>query len=380
LNNRYHQWLLELTNLPTAAGCEDRVIQWVGNYVKNKRNVRLSRDRYGNLTLKRSGGAGGAGGTGRPLYITAHMDHPAFVVREVVSDRCVHAEFRGGVGRDYFVGSPVKLFHEDDKPGRGVIRAFVNPAGQSSAMLGTDDSDKHVAVDFKRKVNAQVGDVLMWDVGQARIAGDRLRAPACDDLVGVAAALAAFDQLGRYRNVRVLLTRAEELGFIGAIAACKAKSIPKSARLLCLEASKSFAESPIGGGPIVRTGDYSTTFDPKLTYQVSRIAAKLAQQDESFKWQRKLMPGGTCEVTAFQSYGYTATCLCVPLGNYHNMNEQKKKIDAETISVADFDGLVRLLVEIGRKLDTPNAPGSSGGVQSMRDRLDRLFESRRHVL
>lgn len=371
MTTRYHRWLLELTNLPTAAGREDRVIEWVRQYVKRKRNVTMSRDRFGNLTLKRGGGKG------RPLYITAHMDHPAFVVCEVVNDRRVIAQFRGGVARDYFVGTPVKLFHGEGKPKRGVIRAFVKPPGRSSHMLGTDDSDKHLAVDFKGKTAAAVGDVLMWDVGPARITRGQLRAPACDDLIGVTAALAAFDQLGRQPHVRVLLTRAEEVGFIGAIAACKAKSIPKTARLLCLEASKSFPESPIGGGPIVRTGDYATTFDPQLTYEVGRVAAQLAAQDPTFIWQRKLMPGGTCEATAFQTYGYTATCLCAALGNYHNMNEKTGKIDAEYISIADFDGLVRLLVQAGRKLDTS---GKSAAVAPMRDRLDDLFESRRWVL
>jgi len=100
----------------------------------------------------------------------------------------------------------------------------------------------------------------------------------------------------------------------------------------------------------------------------------MAEADDSFRWQRKLMPGGTCEASAFLSYGYTSTCLCLPLGNYHNMNERTGRIAAETISVSDFDGLVRLLVEIGRRLDKPaKAP-------PLRERLDGLFARRRAVL
>jgi endoglucanase len=218
----------------------------------------------------------------------------------------------------------------------------------------------------------------MWDVGPARIKGDRLLAPACDDVAGVAAALAAYDAMGRVRtDVRLLFTRAEEIGFIGAIAAAKAGLIPRKARLICLENSRSYAESPIGGGPIVRVGDYTSTFDPDLTYRVGRVAAALAEKDKSFRYQRRLMPGGTCEASAFQAYGYTATCLCLPLGNYHNMNEAARggpRIDAETISIRDFDGLVRLLVAVAQQLDVP------GKSPSLVQRLDELFATRGGVL
>jgi endoglucanase len=365
---KYHDWLRQLTSLPTAAGREDHVIAWVERFVARRRNVKLSRDRFGNITLSRSGASGG-----RPIYFTAHMDHPAFVVRDVIGARQVTAAFRGGVAREYFKGTKVLLHHHDAKPQRGVVRDFVK-LEDNVTDLGADDSEKLLDVRFDHDVASEPGDVITWDVGDARIDGDRLHAPACDDLAGLAAALAAFDALGQYPNVRVLLTRAEEVGFIGAIAACKAKSIPKNARLICLENSKSYAESPIGGGPIVRVGDYTSTFDPDLTYRVGRIAAGIAEADDAFRWQRKLMPGGTCEASAFLSYGYTATCLCLPLGNYHNMNERTGRIAAETISVSDFDGLVRLLVETGRRLDEPDK------APPLRQRLDGLFAQRRGVL
>ena len=113
----------------------------------------------------------------------------------------------------------------------------------------------------------------------------------------------------------MLLTRGEEVGFLGAIGACKAGTIPRAGRIIALENSKSFAESPIGSGPIVRVGDRTSTFDPDLTYRIGRIAADITAADSTFRWQRKLMPGGTCEASAYQAYGYTATCLCLPLGN-----------------------------------------------------------------
>ncbi len=92
-------------------------------------------------------------------------------------------------------------------------------------------------------------------------------APACDDLAGCAAALGWLDRArtdpGR-RHFGVLFTRAEEVGFIGAIHASKSGSIPREARLLSIEASRASAEAPIGGGPVVRVGDASTVFDREI--------------------------------------------------------------------------------------------------------------------
>ena len=88
----------------------------------------------------------------------------------------------------------------------------------------------------------------------------------------------------------MLFTRAEEVGFIGAIGATKSGIIPKRSTLLCLENSKSFAESPIGGGPIIRLGDRLSTFDPELNAKLVVIAEALVKQKAGFKFQRKLMP------------------------------------------------------------------------------------------
>ena len=54
--------------------------------------------------------------------------------------------------------------------------------------------------------------------------------------------------------------------------------------------------------------------------------------------------------------------------------EATGKIESEYISLADYDGLVRLLVEIGRRLDEPKL------APPLMDRLDDLFKHRRAVL
>lgn len=369
MTTQAHRWLLELTNLPTAAGQEGRIVQWVERYVARRKHLTLTADRYGNLTLKHKDRQ-----SKTPLYITAHMDHPAFVLREITGKKEALAEFRGGVELSYFPRTRVRLHHGRQKPQRGRIMEVLD--SRQATGFGANDSAKLLRVKFDQPVVGTALDVLTWDVGESRIVGDRLHAPGCDDVAGVTAALVAYDRISKKLagDVRVLLTRAEEVGFIGAIAACKAKSLPRGARLICLENSKSFAESPIGAGPIVRVGDFTSTFDPDLTYRIAQIARAEANRDSTFRWQRKLMPGGTCEASVFQSYGYCATCVCLPLGNYHNMNDVKGRIEAETISVSDFDHLVRLLVAVAGQLD--DAQQSPG----LKVRLEQLFEQRKHML
>ncbi|MBI1336364.1 MAG: hypothetical protein GC164_05320 [Phycisphaera sp.] len=360
----HHDWLKQLTELPTAAGCEGRVVEWVEHWVAQRKRLKIERDRFGNLTIRQR-----KSGKGQPIYFTAHMDHPAFVVRRVRKNRLVEAEFRGGVQDAYFMGAKVVWIGPDGSRVRGRVVEF-EPAKQGQ--------DKSVVIEMKGVSSVRAGDVVSWDVGRSRIVGDRLHAPACDDLAGLAAALCALDELGRGGpNVRVLLTRAEEVGFVGAIAACKAGTVPRGARLICLENSRSFAESPIGGGPIVRVGDRTSTFHPGLTYRIGELAKAMAAHDRSFKWQRRLMVGGTCEASAFCEYGYEATCLCLPLGNYHNMSDPvrgRHPIKAETVSVSDFDGLVRLLVASAKALSRADRS------QPFRAVLERLFASRHDLL
>ncbi len=362
MDRQAEKLLLELTSLPTASGREQRVIAYIERWIRRRKTVTIKRDRFGNLLLQRRGAK-----LDRPLIFAAHMDHPAFVVTDVTG-RQVTAEFRGGVDDAYFKGA-VLLHHGDNAPQRGRIVRMSRPNGPKS--------DRVVAVKFTQTPNASAGDVMTWALPPSVIRRGRLHAPACDNLAGVAAALSAFGQLlkrAAATEVGVLLTRAEEVGFIGALGVCRSKLIPKRARIVVLENSRSFADSPLGGGPIVRVGDRASTFDPQLTRQLGAIAAQLAARDKTFNWQRKLMTGGTCEATAYQEMGYTAACLCLPLRNYHNMNSDTQRIAPESIDVTDFTNLVKLLTATAAQLDDPQT------TPPLRARLDELFASRRNLL
>jgi putative aminopeptidase FrvX len=385
----HHDTLKTLTSTPTASGKEHRIIAWITAWAASHPELTLSQDAAGNLSISRP-----AHHSASPIIIEAHMDHPAFVCTQVHSPTHITAEFRGGVHERFFPNTPVRHWpttanaKHSTSPSTNTSTSAVGHVHSLSNStpkdnFGANDSEKHYHIHFPEPGPSAInpGDIITWDLPPALDDQGILRAPACDDLAGLAAAICAFDELltlaksGTYiPDIRLLFTRAEEVGFVGAIAACKLGTIPKGARIIALENSKSFPESPLGAGPIVRVGDYTSTFDPDLTYKVGRIAQALASEDPAYKSQRKLMPGGTCEASAFLSYGYTATCVCLALGNYHNMNDATGRIEPEFISLCDFDNLVRLLVQVALRLDNP------ASSPSLKDRLDKLHETRQRYL
>ena len=240
MNQPLHEkHLLELTSLPTAAGREGRVIDWITRWVRRRRRIVMTTDHFGNEFLQQRGVA-----SPNPIVFEAHMDHPAFVITGQRDDRHVEAVFRGGVGDDYFVGSPVRVHLTDGGTVRGVVTQRHPP--QPPAL------DPRIIAVLDDAAAVQAGEVMTWDLPPAVIRDGHLHAPACDDLAGVAAALAAFDTvLGRQArrrrktDVRVLLTRAEEVGFVGAMAACRGRHLPRRSRIIALENSRAFADAPI---------------------------------------------------------------------------------------------------------------------------------------
>ena len=374
-NERTESLLLELTSLPTAAGHEDRVQAYLDGWLaRRSRNLKWKRDRAGNLLIRHR-----APGRKAPLLITAHLDHPAFVVRGIEGNE-VELEFRGGVQDDYFEGARIEVFDAEDAPTRGRITELDSKATPFKIARARLD---------RRNTRIAVGDIGRWAFPKAVISGGRLRTDACDDLAAVAAALTAFDSIRKRKgceHVGLLFTVAEEVGFLGAIEVARNATsgrgglIPRSSRLVCLENSRSFAESPIGGGPIVRVGDRISVFSPDLTNIISHVCMEETKRDPSFTWQRKLMPGGACEATAFSTFGFESTCLCLPLGNYHNMSDVDgvragrvpARVKREEIAMSDFHGLVRMLELIARKIDT-----AEGSIRTL---LDDLYAKRRFVM
>ena len=267
---------------PTAPFHEDAVRREIRALLADCAHIALTEDRFGNLLAHYRRGKFAA-----RFAFAAHMDHPGYVGRE----------FLGGVPERYLKKKPR-------------TRKF--------------------------------GAFRMWDLPACEVRSGRIRSRACDDLIGCTAIVAALRELensGAECSAWGLFTRAEEVGFVGAIELAKSARLPESVTVVSLETS-SVKGGPvkIGGGPIIRVGDRTSVFDSAATAQL-QAAAKGA----GIAHQRALMQGGTCEATAYALYGYRTAAMCVALGNYHNCGPGDR-IAPEYVSLRDTLGMARLCV------------------------------------
>ena len=334
-----------LLSRPTATCFEQQPAEYVRDFARRRAGLSLSEDRYGNLVVKWPG-------RGRPksppLVLMAHLDHPGFVVDRVRGD-LVDLSFRGGVYlRCAKRGTPLEFFAPDSsKPlGRGKLLSASNRGARRPTMLGS----ARARVTSGRAVEPGF---TMWAFPGYSRRGGKIVSRCLDDLLGAAAALATLDEIHRQKprgaHVWGLFTRAEEVGLLGALAAVKARTVPRDARVLSLETSRALPHAPQGGGVIVRVGDARSLFDPRLMGVLHDVAAELARDRPDFRYQRRLMDGGSCEATAFCAAGFRSGGLALPLGNYHNMkglDGGPSGIGAEHIRVSDYAAEIELLVRL----------------------------------
>lgn len=331
-----------LLEQPTAACKEECPQDYIRQFARARPTLSLCEDPSGNLLIKYSP----RGGSRRPpLVMVAHLDHPGFWI-EKVSARTVELKFQGGVGAGHA------------KPGMGVrFFALGHAVAAGIGKLASVREENGRLAGATARISAGVapaGGFAMWDFPGFSVKDELFVTRCCDDLLGAAAALCVLDEIARIQPKGIelwgLFTRAEEIGFLGTLEAIRHKTIPKNACVLSLECSKAAGIAPQGEGVIVRVGDRASIFDPNLSEALRQAAEKVRKKIPGFKYQRKLMDGGSCEATAFCAHGFRASGLAVPLGNYHNQAQdgKRKSIGPETVTIDDFLHEIRLLVELAQ--------------------------------
>jgi putative aminopeptidase FrvX len=352
-----------LLSLPTAAFVESAVMDYVRGFCQRTPGVGVKADRYGNLLVRYRYRPRGV----RPLLFSAHTDHPGFIAQEMLDERVLRAAFRGGVRSEYFPGARVRFWSDGGRIAGEVLD--VTRAKEIRRGAAT----WHVPEEALLRVSAAVGPNSpgMWDLPEASERAGNVHARDCDDIAGCAAMLALLQRLSRKMaraDVYCLFTRAEEVGFIGAIGAAKAGTVPRNLPIIAIETSSELPNARIGDGPILRVGDRMSVFEPSVTAFCNRVAQELSKRRKKFHFQRKLMDGGSCESSAFLAYGYLATGMCLALGNYHNMDAARQEIACEYVSLEDW----RLLVDWFEAL-VLDEPGYQPDDPALREGFDEGF-------
>jgi putative aminopeptidase FrvX len=292
------------------------------------------------------------------LFI-AHMDHPGFhgVLRR--TDGSLAVRWHGGSPTRHLAGARVWLANEDGVLGHGTLaKARLGRGRHAIATATVRVARDDIGVAPREIYGGFAFRAPVWRRGK------RVYTKAADDLVGVYAILrTAIDLFRRSRRgsrpFLGVLTRAEEVGFVGALAHLEfgwLKGARRPLLAVSLESSRTLPGALVGKGPVVRLGDRRTVFDADGLRVLTDIANRVLPK----RHQRRIMDGGTCEATAATAYGIPAIGISVPLGNYHNEGfetpQRKRGPAPEFVHLDDVEGMVtlcRALMEPGLPWDNP---------------------------
>jgi len=215
------------------------------------------------------------------------------------------------------------------------------------------------------------GEFAMWDLPAFDYDRkcDLVFGRVCDDLVGCVAIVALFSELERLKVPGAcygIFTRAEEVGFVGAVHLARSGRLPEGICFVSLETSSPRGSVEMGEGPVVRVGDRLSVFDDESTAQLLAAA-----ETDGVKVQRALLDGGACEATAMNLFGIRATGISVLLGNYHNC-APSGRIDSEYVSLKDVKAMIALIVSLVQQ--TGNLRGGMGSRKAARSHLEKRLK------
>ncbi len=339
--------LRELGGCPAVPYMEGTVAASIQKSLEEM-GVSMRRDRYGNLIAHHAGPPSRPlRGEVPPIAFVAHMDHPGFEAVELLGDTVI-ARSLGGVPRACFTETvPVQLLVPNGD------RLAAETAGAPGPVGSQGPADPPlVSLRLKKAYPLELPVAVVLDLPDFYLEGDLIHMRALDDLAGCASILAALRVLVTNEgvgDVYGIFTRAEEVGLVGARLVAEEGTLPMETLVVSLEASRTLPGANIGEGPVIRVGDASFTFDAEAEGVLLKAREELIERDSNFTAQRQLMSGGTCEASAFRYFGYRATGIAYPLGNYHNATPEGA-VGAEHIHVDDFTGGIELIIQAARSV------------------------------
>ena len=338
--------LKDLAQRPAAPFHEEPVATYIFDRLAGL-GLSPFRDEFGNVIVHYSNSKSGD----PPIAFVAHMDHPGFEIDEMDDDGPVGIAL-GGVP-EVSLSQPANI-----------LALMPDGSRVSGRTAELDVAARRVRFDLDEAVDIAPPVPVVFDLTDFELDGNVIRMRAADDLAGCAAALSAIERLvsdGAEANVYGVFTRAEEGGLFGARLMAEARTLPVETLVVSIESSPLIPGVEQGGGPVIRTGDALYTFNADAEQVLTVARESIRSRNPDFKCQRQLMSGGVCEGTAFAVWGYQATGMAFPLGNYHNattgIRDPNSGIGAEYIRVEDFLGGVELLTEaavsVSRRHDSP---------------------------
>ncbi|MBN1962303.1 MAG: hypothetical protein JW841_15315 [Deltaproteobacteria bacterium] len=317
--------LKHLNKIPTAPFYEFDITNALHAIIR-KHGLDYSTDAYGNTLIHIY--------NGKPKHtvaFVAHLDHPAFQV-VAVNKKHVICTPTGQIPIVGLAGTKVLFPKCKNGPLSGHIHSI-------KTTHGTPRRLKQAVIQIAAQNHLPaINDFAIFDLLSFKQRGPRLHLRVADDLAGVCAILAALVRLARNKSkcdAWGIFTRAEEVGFHGAIALAKSNFLKRDTTIISVECSNAYGDITLGKGPVVRLGDRSGPFNPRAVALVAGAARHL--DPKKFLFQSALMSTGSCEATAFNAFGYPSAGIALPLKNYHNLGSKRpvpEQIDARDLFLA----------------------------------------------
>jgi putative aminopeptidase FrvX len=299
--------LLHATSLVSVPGRESAAIHFVRTWLQSLPGVEIRTDRFSQIHVRMNSEP-----PGHPMYWVAHLDHPGFIVELAPSNSSVNLVFRGSC--DHLrsglpeSGHPPLAIRINTRS--GPVRALIQ------AITAHGPSFTRVEATTEGPVEA--GDIGFWEFPDApKINEGRLHAPACDDLAGVCTVLSAFEHVATgpasAHPIRLLFTRAEELGLLGAIAVCKDRLLSSQSAIICIDAISDSAVHQVGplNAPILIPADTMMTYSPRLVRHFAAVGGIVPAS---------LCESGASEAGIFALSGFEALAIYFKVRNMHNCN------------------------------------------------------------
>ena len=277
------------------------------------------------------------------VAFVAHMDHPGYEVVDRQSDREYVAVSHGGMARAAFEHgveiAAVKSMHD-----RGPWETV------SGRVTGADDvvyrgrfaSSSRVRIETSEPLDVLPSPAIL-DLPDFELRDGMLYGRALDDLAGCASILHALHSTIDSPSPCVgIFTRAEEVGLVGARLIAESGILDPMCVVVSIETSQKNELVKQGNGVAIRVGDILTTFDDQAE---NVLRTGIRSSSEPLNHQRALLGAGGCEASAFAAHGYRVTGTSLPLGAWHNQ-EEDGSITMEYVSESDFRSGVALIAAV----------------------------------
>jgi len=350
-------FLAKLLSMPTAPFREEHVSQCIRAEL-NRFDIPHFIDECGNILV---------GAKSKKEYVSkcsssknltrlfiAHMDHPGFHGVKWKNKNTLEFKWHGGAPTADLIGAKVWIANE---------MGYLDLSSKITSIKLTKKSidTGTIVIDHPNAKLLYPKAENLFGAFQFRapvwLDGNRIYTKAADDLAGcytiVETAKALYkNKNAAQKNFLALLSRGEEVGFIGAIGHFLLpwqKKCQKNILAVSLETSRTLPGAEFNKGPVVRLGDRTSVFTSDTSFLLSELAQKILPNAH----QKRIMDGGSCEATAASIFGMKVIGLSIPLGNYHNQNFEggpdaraKNGPAPEFVEINDINGLKKICLSI----------------------------------